>query len=134
VDSGAQLRATGRLAEVSFERRDGVRIARIDGDIDLSNASDVESQLDVGVPDSAVGLVVDLSATSHLDSSGFWLLFALYRKLGRRGQKLRLVVPDDAPIRGVVSIAGLGDAVGMSSTLAGAVREVSPQAPKRGGS
>ena len=126
MDSNARLRTAGGLAEVSFERRDGVRVARIDGEIDLSNASDVESQLDIGVPKSAAGLVVDLSATSHLDSSGFWLLFALYRKLSRRGQQLRLVVPDDAPIRRVVSIAGLGDAVGMNSTLAGAVREVKP--------
>ena len=94
-----------------------VVVARLTGEIDLSNAADIGDQLGEGVPNSALGLVVDLTATSYLDSSGIHLLFDLGERLTRRQQQLRVVVPPDAPIRRVLRIVSLGDTVPLMSTV-----------------
>jgi anti-sigma B factor antagonist len=96
---------------------DDVVVARLTGEIDLSNAVDIGDQLGAGVPNSALGLVVDLTATSYLDSSGIHLLFDLGERLTRRQQQLRVVVPADAPIRRVLRIVSLGDSVPVMATV-----------------
>ena len=96
---------------------DDVVVARLTGEIDLSNASDIADQLGAGVPNSALGLVVDLTATSYLDSSGVHLLFDLGERLTRRQQQLYVVVPMDAPIRRVLRIVNLGDSVPLMATV-----------------
>lgn len=48
----------------------GVVIARIAGEMDASNTSHVENELTAAVPNSAPGLVLDLSDLSFVDSSG----------------------------------------------------------------
>ena len=46
--------------------------------------------------------MLDLSETDYLDSSGVRLIFELAERLGSRGQKLELVVPDDSVIKRVL--------------------------------
>ncbi len=110
-----------RLAEVRLERREDVQIAYIDGEVDLSNATDIGAELEASVPNSVEALVVDLSGTTYLDSAGFRLLYRLRRQLNARGQVLRLVVPHDGLIREVISITGLDEAVPISSTVEQAI-------------
>ena len=109
------------LAEVRLERREVVQIAHIDGEIDLSNATEIGNELEASVPNSVKAVVVNLSGTTHLDSAGFRLLYALRRQLDARGQVLRLVVPDDGLIREMISITGLDEAVPISSTVERAI-------------
>ena len=96
---------------------DDVVVARLTGEIDLSNAADIAEQLGDGVPNSALGLVVDLTATSYLDSSGIHLLFDLGERLARRQQQLRVAVPEGAPIRRVLRIVNLDDSVPLLPTV-----------------
>lgn len=105
------------LAEVRVEVRDEVPVARVEGEVDISNAEEVAAALREAVPNSAAGLVVDLSATGHLDSSGLRLLYRLHRRLAERGQELSLVLPQQATIMQVVSITGLDDAMPVHETL-----------------
>ncbi len=112
------------LAKLRLERREEVQIAYIDGEIDLSNATQIGGELEASVPNSVAAVVIDLSGTTHLDSAGFRLLYGLRRQLDARGQTLRLVVPDDGLIREVISITGLDDAVPISSTVERAIEGV----------
>ena len=105
------------LADVRLEVRDEVPVARVDGEVDISNAEEVAGALRAAVPNSAAGLVVDLSGTRHLDSSGLRLLYQLHRRLAGRGQGLWLVVPRQAPIMQVISITGLDDAMAVHETV-----------------
>jgi anti-anti-sigma factor len=103
---------------------DDVVVARLSGEIDLSNAADVGDQLSAGVPNSALGLVIDLTATTYLDSSGIHLVFDLAERLTRRQQTLRVVVPAGAPIRRVLRVVQLDDTVPVLATVDEAVEQI----------
>jgi anti-sigma B factor antagonist len=103
---------------------DDVVIARLSGEIDLSNAAQVGQDLGAAVPNSALGLVLDLTATSYLDSSGVHLIFGLAERLRRRQQQLRVVVPEGAPIRRVLRIVELDGAVPVVATVEEAVEQI----------
>ena len=94
----------GRLAELRFEPEGDVVIARVEGEVDGSNAAALRASLSEQVPNTALGLVLDLSDTSYLDSSGIQLLFELAAQLRTRRQHLRLVVPDNSPMRRVLEL------------------------------
>jgi anti-anti-sigma factor len=103
---------------------DDVVVARVSGEIDISNSVDIGDRLAAGVPNSALGLVVDLTATSYLDSSGVHLLFDLGERLQQRQQQLRVVVPEGAPIRRVLRIVHLDESVPVLATVEEAEAEI----------
>jgi anti-anti-sigma factor len=112
------------LARIEFAERDDVVVARLTGEVDLSNATEVGDELTAAVPNSALGLVVDLTATEYLDSSGVHLVFELAERLTRRQQRLRVVVPAGAPIRRVLRIVELDDSVPVVASVDEAVEGI----------
>jgi anti-anti-sigma factor len=101
-----------------------VVVARLGGEVDLSNASEVGDELTAAVPNSALGLVLDLTATEYLDSSGIHLVFELAERLQRRQQQLRVVVPPGAPIRRVLRIVKLDESVPVVATVEEAAAQI----------
>jgi len=95
------------LAQVDAMDLDGARLVRVRGEIDLSNARDVMDAIGCAVPSHASLIVVDLSDTSYLDSSGIAMIFRLAERLHYSRQELRLVVPADAPIRKVLELTNV---------------------------
>jgi anti-anti-sigma factor len=87
------------------------------GEIDASNAPGFTERLKDAVPNSAIGLVLDLSETSYLDSSGLHLIFDLADALRRRQQVLQLVVPPETFIADVLAAVNLQSAARASETL-----------------
>jgi anti-sigma B factor antagonist len=65
--------------------------------------------------------VVDLTETSYLDSAGIRLIFGLAERLSRRGQELRLVVPDGAPIERVLVLTNVGEVASFDRTVSEAL-------------
>jgi anti-anti-sigma factor len=112
------------LAQIEFGSRGDVVVARLSGEVDLSNVADVGDQLGASVPNTALGLVLDLTATEYLDSSGVHLVFELAERLGRRQQQLRVVVPGGAPIRRVLKIVELDATVPVLATVDEAVTHI----------
>ena len=86
---------------------EGARLVRVTGEIDLSNAREVMDAIAEAVPNDVSVVVVDLSETTYLDSSGIAMIFRLAERLGYSRQELRLVVPSDAPIRAVLELTNL---------------------------
>jgi anti-anti-sigma factor len=82
------------LADIVLKEGDGVPVAGIRGEVDVSNADDLGHRLHSLVPNSALGLVLDLRETTYFDSSGVRLLFDLGERLRRRQQSLRVVVEE----------------------------------------
>jgi anti-sigma B factor antagonist len=92
-----------------FDPGDGVVIARITGDLDLSNLQTVHAALVDAMPNDAHALVADLSAVNFLDSSGVETLFRLQRSLAVRQQRFAVAIPADAPTRRALELNGAGD-------------------------
>jgi len=95
------------LSNLTIAADDGIVIASLTGEIDLSNATEITDALLGGVPNEALGLVIDLSNVSYLDSAGVRMLAELERRLGWRSQAFRVVAPEGSRTRKVLSIAGL---------------------------
>jgi anti-anti-sigma factor len=114
-----------RLAEISIdEGGGGVPVARLDGELDLSNVVDVGDALSSAVSEEAVGLVVDLGGIRHIDSAGVRMLFDLRRRLRQRRQEFAVAVPVDARIRDVLELAAVGDTVPLLADVETAVAAV----------
>jgi len=95
------------LARIEAMSLNGVRLVRVSGEIDLSNARTVMEAIGGEVPRDASLVVVDLSETAYLDSAGIAMIFRLAEWLRNSRQELRLVVPADAPIRAVLELTNL---------------------------
>jgi anti-anti-sigma factor len=98
-----------------------VVIARLAGAVDLSNAGDIEDEVSGAVPNAARTVVLDLAETTYLDSAGIRLVFGLAERLRRRGQSLRLVVPESAPVERVLQLANVPEVAALDRTLRDAV-------------
>jgi anti-sigma B factor antagonist len=106
-------------ADIKTSDDSGVVIARIEGEMDISNASSVEDRLTAAVPNSALGMVLDLSDLSFVDSSGVELFFRLGERLEDRRQRLAVALPEDAPVKRVFEIVRFSEKL----PLAGSVEE-----------
>ena len=102
---------------VTIAADDGVVVASLSGEIDLSNAAEITDALLRGVPNEALGLVIDLSEVSYIDSAGVRMLAELDHRLGWRAQALRVVAPEESRSRRVLEIAGLERVLSLDTTV-----------------
>ena len=109
---------------LDIRREDGVVIARPSGEIDLANARAIGSLVTGAVPNDAAGVVLDLSDTTYLDSSGVHLVFDLAERLSSRQQRLALVVPEGARIRRVLDLVNVRATVPVELDVAAAAAAV----------
>lgn len=92
------------LADITFEHHDGIPVASIAGEVDMSNATELAMATQRAVEQKAPGLVIDLSGTSYLDSAGLHFLFDLGKRLRDRGQRLMLVVPEGSALNRLLDL------------------------------
>jgi len=104
-------------AEIAVERKGAAVVARLTGEVDMTNATYIGEELTKAVPNEALALVIDLSGTRYLDSAAIELLFDLARRLGRRRQRLRLVLPSSSPLRRVLLLTDVQTAAALHDTL-----------------
>jgi anti-sigma B factor antagonist len=116
-----------QTVRIEIDQRGGLVVARIAGEVDISNVADVRRQLTACVSNSSLGLVVDLSETSYLDSSGLHVLYDLATALKQRRQRVRLVAPEGTASERVLLLTGFDKAIPISSTVAAAVEEISAE-------
>ena len=95
-------------ATVDVEHRDSVGIARVRGEVDITQISVLREQLLTAVNNDDIGLVVDLTDASYVDSVGVSLLFELAERLSSRQIGFAVVVPQEGLIERVLTIVDLG--------------------------
>jgi anti-anti-sigma factor len=113
------------LAALRIDTVRDVPVGRLSGEVDASNAAELGQRLTAAVPNTAMGMVLDLSETSYLDSSGVQLLFELADRLRRRQQRLQLVVPEGSFIGDVLAAVSMGGMAAIAPTLAEALAGLS---------
>jgi anti-anti-sigma factor len=109
------------LAEVTTDPRGPVVVARVKGEVDLSNVEEVRIALVDAVEHDTECLVLDLTGTSYLDSTGVRLLFELAERLHGRRQELRLVVDEGALVHRVLVLTQLDQRVPLDETVGAAL-------------
>lgn len=105
--AGPQRRGAGRvndLVRVETSERDGVVVVRLAGELDLASADGVGATMAEAVPTTAVGVVVDFTDLTFIDSSGVATMFSLARRLSSRRQRLRCVAEPGSPVARVLEI------------------------------
>jgi anti-anti-sigma factor len=100
-----------RLAQLDFEEHGNVIVARLSGELDLSNVHDIGDGLNAAVTREIAGLVLDMTGLRHIDSAGVRLVFDLRERLTTARQRLVAVVPEGAAIREVLDLAAVPAAV-----------------------
>jgi anti-anti-sigma factor len=109
------------LAALELESHETMPVAAISGEIDASNAAELATQLKASMPNSAIGLVLDLSQTTYIDSSGVHLIFDVADALRRRQQILQLVVPPDTFVADLLKAVNVSVAAKASESRAEAL-------------
>src|SRR3954451_7411041 len=116
------------LADVRFEDHEGTPVARIHGEIDLSNVAQLASAVQKSVEHVSAGLIVDFSETTYLDSAGLHFVFDLGKRLRDRGQRLYLVVPEGSPVGAVLEIVNVEALAPRCDTLEAALERLTAHA------
>lgn len=109
------------LATVHHSEVDGIAVARLEGEIDASNARGVGHRLTEALPNVAMGLVLDLTNTSYLDSAGVQLLFDVSARLRQRQQQLRVVHAPDSFVADVIAAVALDSVAAVDHSVEAAV-------------
>jgi anti-anti-sigma factor len=111
------------VAEIAVERRGSSVIARLSGEVDMTNAGYVRDELLGAVPNDVLALVLDLEGCRYLDSAAIEVIFDLSRRLGRRRQELRLVVPVSSPLGRVLTLTDVGSVAPVHANLDSALAQ-----------
>ncbi len=109
------------LADLAFEMLGDIVVARVEGEVDMSNAADLGAAITASVPSEARGLVLDLTSVGYVDSAGIQVLFELREHLTRRGQAIRVALAPDSPVSAALEYAGVQHTLGAAVTVQDAV-------------
>ncbi len=125
--SRAEWQLPGPLAEFERVEDGGVLIVSVSGELDVSNVEAL-AEIAYGLPNTALGLVLDLAGATYIDSATIGLLFKLHAALRRRGQALRVVCPKGSNARRVLELTGFDQSTppeeGREDAVAAILREV----------
>jgi anti-anti-sigma factor len=112
------------LIKLEVSRREGVVVAAVSGELDVSGAPELGGKIFDAVPTSADGLVVDFTDLEFIDSSGIAMLFGLARKLASRRQEMRVVAPTNEPVARVLDLVDFQRAAPIHTELDTAVADI----------
>jgi anti-sigma B factor antagonist len=86
---------------------DAVGVVRLVGAVDIVQAHELRGRLLGAVRNEDLGLVVDLSEATYIDSVGVSLLFELAERLASRQLRLAVVLPPGGLVERVLGIVDL---------------------------
>ena len=119
------------LADVRFDTYDQVVVAHVTGEVDLSNAIQLCDAVGEATPNTALGVVLDLTAVDYLDSAGIHLIYRLRENLQARGQKLILAIPAESPVQDSLRLAGVTQHLPITSSVDDALAGFAPSEAAR---
>ena len=85
----------------------GTVVVTLVGEVDLSNAADLERRMFSAITNLVTTVSVDLTGTDYIDSAGLRVLFALAARLRVLQIELDVVAPRGSLARRAVELSGL---------------------------
>jgi len=102
---------------MNVDHRDSVAVVSLTGEMDIVRAHDLREQLLGTVGNEDLGLVVDLTRTSYIDSVGVSLLFELAERLSERQLHLAIVLSEKGLVGRVLTIVNLNSVARIHPTV-----------------
>ena len=112
------------LADITFETLGDIVVARVQGEVDMSNAAELGAAITARIPSEARALVLDLADVGYVDSAGIHVFFELREHLTRRGQGIRVALAGDSPVATALEYAGVQRTLGAAATVGQAIEEL----------
>lgn len=98
---------TSQIHSLELERVDGVAVAALSGEVDMSNATPVRQRIAEFVTQEDDALILDLSELLFIDSAGLHAVFGLSAVLEEKRQRLLLVVPSGSQVERTLEVVGM---------------------------
>lgn len=105
------------IASLSHESIGDIEVFRVVGEVDVSNVSTLSEQLLGSVSNQARAVILDLSNTTYIDSSGISLIFDAASGVKDRRRELRLVVVPSSFVAEVLSAVSIDESVPIDAVL-----------------
>jgi anti-anti-sigma factor len=99
------------IGPLELESRGELLLARLGGEIDISQVPVIRDRLYRALDNQGDGLLIDLSDVSYMDSAVVNLLFELADHLGTHQLRLAVVVPEGGLVDRVLTIVDIGSVV-----------------------
>jgi anti-sigma B factor antagonist len=96
--------------------RDGVHLVSVAGEIDLFTAPEFKQRVSAPIEAGRRRVIVDLTATTFIDSSSLGVLIGAHRRLRREDGSMVVVCSDDAIVK-TFRITGLDSVFRIVPTL-----------------
>jgi anti-anti-sigma factor len=100
-----------------MSRRDSVGLVALTGEVDIVQANSLRERLLGAIRNEDLGLVVDMSNTTYIDSVGVSLLFQLAERLAERQLRLAVVLPQAGLVERVLTIVNLKSVAAVHPTV-----------------
>jgi anti-anti-sigma factor len=117
------------LADLQITLSRHALIARLSGEIDMSNAEEMGATVIGATPNESSGVVLDLSAVEYLDSAGIYVIFGMRASLQARGQSLILVIPPESPVHDALRLSGVDRPGETAATVDEALKTIARPSP-----
>jgi anti-anti-sigma factor len=105
------------IGEVEVDQRGSVLVAEISGEVDLSNVGEMERVIALSVGRDTHDVVLDLTPTMFIDSTGVRMIFELARRLRVRRHRFRLVAGEETLVHRVIAMTQLHEVVPVDASL-----------------
>ncbi len=87
---------------------DGGRVViSVTGDVDLSNADQLEREAVAAIANDTLDVVLDLGRVGYLDSAGLRVVYSLTSRLRRLQIDFAVAAPEGSPARRVIEMTGM---------------------------
>ena len=104
------------LATIGFEEAERATVARVGGEVDMSNADRLLDDLTARIG-SRPWLVVDLTGCSYLDSAGLRMIARVDQRCREAGTGLRLVVEPSGAVDRVLAMTRMQEVLTVDRLL-----------------
>lgn len=98
------------LTITSSQLPNGWTLIAVGGELDLASVGDLEHAIDSCFTDDAEGLVVDLTESSFMDSTGLKALVMANRRFGESGRSFAVAV-HGGPVARLIDLSGVESSI-----------------------
>jgi anti-anti-sigma factor len=99
--------------EIRSTRGEGVARMELEGELDIGTASELEQAVERALDDGCREVVLDLTGTTFLDSSGLGALIRAARTVDARRGTMSVRSPHGSEARLVIEMSRTGSVVGL---------------------